>query len=170
MKIRIRVRGYDRVGRLADRFRAAGDGQLQQDLTSEMQAAAPPVLAKVQAAVRQASFPAEEPSPNHRIRSTGLRNRLAEATKTEPLASPPGVRFYVDGSAVNSADSRAGHKLAKYTDVELSRRWRHQVFGDPEAWFNQLGEPWFAQTIRPTEPQFRRGALTAMDKTARRLT
>lgn len=171
MKIRVRVSNHAQFGRLARRLRAAADGGLKQDLGAELQRAAPPVLAKVQAAVQQASFPAEEPSPNHRTRSTGLRDRLAAATKTEPLSAPVGVRFLVDGSVVNPADSRGGHKLAKYTDVELAPRWRHQTFGrtGPEDWFNQLGQPWFAVSIRPQEPRFRRGVEKAMDKTIRRI-
>lgn len=169
MRIRVRVKGHERFGRLARRFRAAADGQLKQDLGAELQRAAPPVLGKVQAAVLRASFPAVEPSPNHRTRSTGLRDRLAAATKTEPLAAPVGVRFLVDGAVVNPDDPRGGHQLAKYTDRELAPRWRHQVFGDEERWFNQLGQPWFAVSIRPAEPQFRRAVEQAMDKTARRI-
>lgn len=168
MKIRVRVKGHEKFGRLARRFRAAADGQLRQDLGTNLQAAAPPVLAKVQAAVARASFPAEVPSPNHRTRSTGLRDRLAAATKTAPLAAPVGVRFYVDGAAVDPANSRGGHKLAMYTET-LAPRWRHQVFGDPEAWFNQLGDPWFFPTIRGDEAPFRRGIEQAMDKTIRRI-
>lgn len=169
MKLRVRVSGYEKFGRLARRFRAAADGQLRSDLGTELQRAAPPVLAKVRSAVARASFPAEQPSPNHRTRSTGLRERLAAAAKTTPLAAPAGVRFYVDGSTVNPDDPRGGHALARYTDVELAPRWRHQVFGDPEVWFRQLGDPWFAVSIRPEEPRFRRGVETAMNKTARRI-
>lgn len=169
MKIRVRVSNHKQFGRLARRFREAADGQLKRDLGAELERAAPPVLTKVQAAVQRASFPAEKPSPNHRTRSTGLRDRLAAATKTEPLSSPVGVRFLVDGSVVNPADSRGGHKLAKYTDVEMAPRWRHQVFGDPERWFNQLGQPWFGSTIRADDRPFRRGVERGMDKTARRI-
>lgn len=169
MRIRVRVKGHEQVGRLARRLRAAADGGLKQDLGQELQRAAPPVLRKVQAAVVRASFPAESPSPNHRPRSTGLRDRLAAASKTAPLAAPVGVRFYVDGAVVIPADPRGGHALARYTDRELAPRWRHQVFGDEETWFNQLGDPWFAVSIRPQEPRFRRGVETAMDKTIGRI-
>lgn len=171
MKIRVRVKGYQKFGRLAARFRAAADGELSRDLGAELQRPAPAVLTKIRTRVRGSSFPAEEPSENHRTRSTGLRERLAAATTTQVLTSPVGVRFTVDGSVVNPADPRGGHALARYTDVELARRWRHQTFGrtGPDDWYIQLGDPWLGVSVRPEEIRFRRGVEKAIERTARRI-
>ncbi len=171
MRIRVRVSNYRQFGRLADRFRAAADGGLRTDLASGVQGTARPVVAKVQARVQQARFPAAVPSVNRRPRSTGLRDRLAAATSTVALLVPPGVRFTVDGSVVNPDDPRGGHALARYTDTTLAPRWRHQTFGreDPDDWFIQLGDRWFFVEIDANEPRFVRAVEVAMDKTARRI-
>jgi hypothetical protein len=169
MRLQVRVRGHRDLRRLAERLRAAADGQLERDAQTELVDAAPPVLAEVRAKVLGSSFPAAEPGRALGRRSTGLRARLADATRTEPLHAPVGVRFTVVGAVVEPDDPRGGHKLAKYTDTELAPRWRHQVFGDPDAWFNQLGDPWFFSTIRPAEPRFRAAVERAMSRTARRI-
>lgn len=171
MKIRVRVKGYEKFGRLAARFRAEADGGLRRDLGAEIERDAPAVLAKIRARVLRADFPAEQPSENYRRRSTGLRERLSAATTTQTLLSPVGVRFTVDGSVVNPADPRGGHALARYTDVELARRWRHQTFGrtGPKDWFIQLGDPWLGVSVRPEEIRFRRGVEKAIERTARRI-
>lgn len=171
MKIRVRVKRAEQFGRLGRRFREAAEGGLRDELGSQIRKAAPSSLLAAQTAVRRASFPAEVPSTNKRTRTTGLRERLATATKTAPLTSPPGVRFYVDGSTVNPADPRGGHALARYTDVELAPRWRHQTFGRVEAkdWYRQLGQPWFASSIRPDEPKYRTAVERAMERVARRI-
>lgn len=171
MKIRVRVSNHKQFGRLATRLREAA-AELSGELGSEIQAAAPPSVAAAQVAVLRASFPAVVPSKNKRTRTTGLRERLAAATKTTPLAAPPGVRFYVDGAVVNPANPQRGHSLARYTDVELAPRWRHSTFGRterPEDWYQQLGEPWLAVSIRPDEIKYRAGVERAMDRVARRI-
>lgn len=172
MRIRVRVRGHEQFGRLARRFREAADGGLRRDLGRELQRTAPPVQARVQARVRSASFPAVPSRGGGR--STGLRERFADAVKVLPLASPPGVRFTVDGSVVNPADPRGGHRLAQYSDGSARQRWRHRIpNGDPanpRAWFNQRPDPWFATSIAPEAPRFARGVEQAMDRTARRIT
>lgn len=170
MKIRVRVAGHERLGRLASRLRTAAE-ELPRDLQTELVGAAPPVLAKQKAAVLAAAFPAAEPSRNHRPRTTGLRTRLAAATSTRPLSSPPGVRFEVDGGAVLPANPRGGHQLAKYTDTELARRWRHQTFGrtGPDDWFVQRGQPWFFEPIRANEIRFSAGVERVVARTARKI-
>jgi hypothetical protein len=170
--IRVRVSGQEKLGRLSRRLRDAAGGGLDRDVTDELRRAAPPVLSRTRRAVLAASFPAATPSRRPSRRSTGLRSRLAAATGTIPLSSPPGVRFQVEGSGVLPGDGRGGHKLARYTDTELAPRWRHQVFGreeNPSDWFNQRGQPWFFVSIRGEEPRFARAVFAAMDKTARRI-
>lgn len=173
MKIRVRVSNYKQFGRLARRLREAA-ADLPAELGQGIRAEAPATLAKVQTQVRQASFPAETPSPNHRTRTTGLRERLANATTTEPLSAPPGVRFTVAGAGVRPEDPRGGHALARHTDATIGRiRWRHQIFdrdpSDPKSWFNQVGDPWFFVAISPDEPKFRAAVERVMDRTARKI-
>jgi hypothetical protein len=171
VRIQLRLKGHEKIGRLAARFRAEADGGLRRDLGAEIERDAPAVLAKIRARVMRSQFPAEQPSPTYRPRTTRLRERLAAATTTQTLTSPVGVRFTVDGSVVNPADPRAGHALARYTDVELARRWRHQTFGrtGPDDWFIQLGDPWLGVSVRPEEIRFRRGVEKAIERTARRI-
>lgn len=161
MRIRVRVKGHEKFGRLARRFRAAADGQLRSDLNAELLRASPPVVAKTRARVLGAAFPVVPGDGGSE--PTGFRARLAAATGTEPLGN--GVRFRVDGATVGER----GHRLAMLSDTELAPRWRHPVFGNREAWVTQRGQPWFFSSIRPEEPRFRRGVETAMDKTARRI-
>ncbi|QJY46653.1 hypothetical protein [Pseudonocardia broussonetiae] len=172
MKITVRIPKHRQFGALARRFRAAGDGTLERDLGAGLQQSAPPVLAKVHARVMAASFPASPSKGGGR--STGFRAALAGATKTEPLASPVGVRFFVDGDALGRGGTgRAGHRLAMYTEGIARNRWRHRAFGrdpeDPKSWFNQLPDPWFFPTFPGEESRFVRVVEQAMDKTARRI-
>ena len=169
MKIRVRVSNHQQFGRLARRLREA-----EVDADPELRRAAPAVLAAVQAAVRGSSFPAQPPSRRPRGRSTGLRQRLAEATTTQPLASPPGVRFTVEGAVIRPDDPRGGHALARHSDATVGRiRWRHLIpNGDPENgahWFNQKGDPWFFATIAPFEPQFTAAVERQMDRVVKHI-
>lgn len=169
VKIRVRVSGHEKAGRLARRLRAAADGGLRRDLGAELMRDARPVLALVRRRVLGASFPALNPSQTPQQRSTGLRLRLAEATDLRPLESPPGARLFVDGSAVDPSRPSRGHSLAKLSDGELKRRWRHQTFGDWRRPVTQAGDPWFFASIRPERPRFAAGVNRAMEKTARRI-
>lgn len=172
MKIRVRVSGQEKLGRLARRLRTAADGELERELKLALVTAAPPVLAQTRAAVLGASFPALVRGKGRHTGSTGLRGRLAAATSTKELNAPVGVRFEVEGSAVVPGNSRAGHSLARYTDTELKPRWRHQVFGRterPSDWFVQKGQRWFFVSIRAGEPRFVAGLEGVVDKIARRI-
>ncbi len=161
MKIRVRVSGHRKLGQLARRLRAAGDG-LQRDLNAELARTAPPVLTRVRSVVRAAEFPAAPGAGG--AGPTGLREGLAGATRSTPLGN--GVRFYVDGAAVGRP---RGHRLAMLSDTELAPRWRHPVYGNREAWVTQVGRPWFFAPIRAEEPRFATGVGRAIDKTIRRL-
>jgi hypothetical protein len=160
MTIRISVAGTGELSRLAKRFRAAADGGLQRDLTSQLTREGKPVLRQVQAAVRGIEVGSERGGGTA---STNLRGRLAAATTVEPDGT--GVLFEVHGGQVG----KAGHRLAKLTDVTLAPRWRHPVFGNRRVWKTNTGEPWFFVTIRAAENQFRGAVLRAMERTARRI-
>lgn len=166
MRIRVRVRRYEKFGTLARRFREAADGQLRRDAVNELQAASRPVLGAVRASVLSASFPVVPPGDGA-TPSKGLRERLAAATHVDPLGQGNGVRFQVEYGEV---DPKWGRRLAMLTDVELAPRWRHPVFGNRNYWVTQHGRPWFHAPIRAARPAFEAGIHRAMDKTARKIT
>lgn len=155
--------GTAELGRLARRFRAAADGGLQQDLTSEIRRESRPVLTQIKASVRSLEVGSEKGGTVPPDKSTNLRGRLAAATDVQPQGA--GVRFEVHGSRVGPA----GHRLAKLTDTELAPRWRHPVFGNRRVWKTNVGRPWFFVTIRAAEPRFRSAVLRAMQRTARKI-
>jgi hypothetical protein len=174
MKIKVRVRRYEKFGRLAHRFRDAANGDLQRDAVNELQRASPPVLARVRAGVLAASFPAVPPSVHDwDTPKKHLRERLAAATHVGPLPQGNGIRFAVEYEQV---DPQWGRRLAQLTDVEAASqgrggpRWRHPLFGDREHWYMQRGTPWFFVNIRPARPEFEAGIHRAMQRTARKIT
>lgn len=169
MRIRVRVRRYEKFGALGRRFRAAANGDLQRDATAELVAAAPPILARVRATVLAASFPAVPPSTQDwDTPKKHLRARLAAATHATPLPRGNGVRFAVEYEQV---DPEWGRRLAMLTDVAPGAfRWRHPLFGDRNHWYLQRGQPWFHAPIRAGRPEFEAGVRKAMTKTARKIT
>lgn len=165
MRLRVRVRRYEKFGTLARRFRDAADGDLRRDAVNELQSAARPVLGAVRASVLSASFPVV-PAGDGGTPSKGLRERLAAASHATPLPQGSGVRFQVEYGEV---DPKWGRRLAMLTDVELAPRWRHPVFGNRNYWVTQQGRPWFFSSIRPAAPAFESGVRRAMDRTARKI-
>jgi hypothetical protein len=161
--IRVQVSGTGDLGRLARRFRAAADGGLQRDLTSELRREGRPVLTQIKASVRSLEVGSERGGTAPPDNSTNLRGRLAAATDVQP--NGVGIRFEVHGARVGPS----GHRLAKLTDTELAPRWRHPVFGNRRVWRTNVGRPWFFVTIRRAENQFRGAVLRAMRKTARKI-
>lgn len=161
--IRIRVTGTNELDRLARRFRAAADGGFQRDLTAQITREGKPVLRQVQAAVRAIEVGSEKGGAVPPDTSTNLRGRLAAATDVQPQGN--GIVFEVHGARIG----KAGHRLAKLTDVTLAPRWRHPVFGNRKVWKTNTGVPWFFVTIRAAEPKFRAAVLRAMSATARKI-
>ena len=163
MTIRVQVAGTAELRRLARRFRAAAEDGLQRDLTTQLTREGRPVLRQVQSAVRAIEVGSERGGTAPPDTSTNLRGRLAAATTVEQQGT--GVRYEVHGARVG----KAGHRLAKLTDVTLAPRWRHPVFGNRRVWKTNVGQPWFFVTIRAAEPRFRSAVLRAMQRTARKI-
>lgn len=167
VRIKVRVRRYEKFGALAARFRDAANGDLRRDAVQELQSASHPVLARVRAGVLSASFPVK-PEGAGDTPTKGLRARLAAATHVTPLPHGNGVRFAVEGKQVDPA---WGHRLAQLTDKETAPRWRHPVFGRrDQPWVTQYGQPWFFGNIRTGRPEFEGGIHRAMGRTARKIT
>lgn len=168
-RITVRVGNRGDLRKLARRFRTAGSGGLQRDLTAGIARPSRPVLTKVRGAVRGAEFGSTRGGSARPDTSTGLRRQLAMATEVRRHGI--GVRFEVHGSRV---DARYGHRLAKLSDTTLAPRWRHPVFQhagrESTRWTTQVGQPWFFVPIQASRPQFAGGVRQAMETTARKIT
>ncbi len=83
------------------------------------------------------------PSAQSRRRSSGLRGKLAAATKLTIVTgkSRQGIGITTSAAKLSPADKamlRAWNK----------KKFRHGVFGDPNVVVNQPGNPFFGNTIR----------------------
>lgn len=153
------VQGARQLQRLARRFREHGDGaELRRDLRRNLRERAKPVVAEVKAAALRVQVSSTRGGIAYPNRSTGLRARVAKATKLSFARS--GVTILVSAKAFGAY----GSTLPKYLDSELEGygRWRHPVFGK-DVWTAQKGNPFFFVTIRRNAHVFRQGVLDAID-------
>lgn len=141
---------------LAQRLRSA-DRELKRDLRQRIREAGDPALR----AVRAAAMGIRMSSPGGGAiasGSTGLRGRIAGATKLGILAS--GVRFTVNERQV---DPRYGETLVAGSE---GTTWRHPIFGRRKGrWVEQTGSPWFYPTLQAEGPAFRRAVEKAVQDT-----
>ena len=144
---------YGEYRALAARLRTA-DRELKKDLRKRIRESGNPALTAVRSAaagIDMSGGPAG---------STGLRARLAKATKLSIMAS--GIRFVVREAQV---DPQYGDTLTAGSE---GATWRHPTFGrrkGKNAWHRQTGEPWFYPTLRAHGPAFRRAVEQAMRDT-----
>ena len=154
---RVRVQSsaaYGEYRALASRLRTA-DRELKKDLRKRIRESGNPALSAARAAamgIDMSGGPAG---------STGLRGRLARATKLSIMAS--GIRFVVREAQV---DPRYGATLTAGSE---GTTWRHPVFGNRNAWVPQTGSPWFYPTLRAHGPAFRRAVEQAMRDTLKKI-
>jgi hypothetical protein len=156
---RVRVQSsatYSQYRALAQRLRGA-DKELQRNLRRRIRQEGQPVLSAVRAAAAGIEMTSPGGSAGGSGRSTGLRARLAAATKLSVTAS--GISFQVQESKV---DPRYGDVLTAGSE---GHTWRHPVFGNRNAWVTQHGTPWFYPTVRAAQPAFRRAVEQAMRDT-----
>lgn len=99
-------------------------------------------------------------------RSTGLRARTARAIGISQTRK--GIRIQVSPKRFGDY----GVTLPRYLDTEASPRWikwRHPVFGNPDVWVEQQGEPWFFVTVTKHREKFRQAVSDAIDEMIREL-
>src|SRR5690606_4117003 len=137
------------------------DRQLQRDLRRRIRQEGQPALTAVRAAAQGIEM-TSTPSAGGGRRSTGLRARLAAATRVSAQAT--GVRIAVQE---NRVDPEYGNTLVQGS--EGLKRWRHPVFGNTEKWVGQKGSPWFYPTLRREGPAFRAAVERAMRDTMRKI-
>lgn len=135
--------------RLSRALKDAGRGDLQKELRQQIRRSGDPALAAARTAALGVDFSGGPAG------STGLRARIAGATRLQVLAS--GIRFQVFPSRV---DPKYGETLVLGSE---GKRWRHPTFGH-RPWKPQWGEPWFYPTLRSHGPAFRRAAVQAMHR------
>lgn len=155
--ITVKVGGRQRLDRLIRRLVAAAGGGLQERLGAGVVDESPAALE----AVRSAWAGVDVSSSKGGGSSSGLRARAAAATDFAPTGK--GVRFEVDGPAV---DSRYGRSLAWY--LNGVGRWRHPTYGR-SPWQQQSGEVVFAPTLLQQEPRYRARLERVMDEIAREI-
>lgn len=142
-----------------------GRVDLQRDLRQAVRREGEPAVAAVRAAIMAVDVTSSKGGTARPDRSTGLRARVAAATKVQ--ATTTGVKITVNGRQV---DLVYGKSLAWYL-AATRRPWRHPVFGrraNPADWQVQQGQPVFFPTLDAHRPAFRAAILRAMEDTARR--
>lgn len=117
----LKTRGFDRA--------------LPNHLRRRLRAAASPAADAAKAAALA--------TPSSGTGTTGLRAAIAASIRIE---IPAGVRRAGVFIKADASRMPAGQKtLAKR--LEGIGRWRHPLFGNREAWFNQRSHPYFRRTV-----------------------
>lgn len=157
-----RVAGAEQYKRLARRLADAGRGDLQRRLTREIRREGADALSDVRRAWRTVDVRSSGGGVVPPDRSTGLRRRVAAATRISVLGS--GIRIRVEGKRV---DPVYGQSLSRGLDG--LGRWRYPVFGNRAVRGENFGQEVFYRTLRRHEPRWRRGVIRAMEATAREI-
>jgi hypothetical protein len=147
---------WNEYRRLSKALKDAARKDLQAELRQEIRRAGQPALTATRSAVLGVDM-----SGGPAGRSTGLRARIAAATKLQVLGS--GIRFTVREKQV---DPKYGERLVLGSE---GTPWRHPVFGNRKAWVPQVGQPWFYPTLRSHGPAFRQAAVRAMHRIMSRI-
>lgn len=148
--VRMGVNGAGDARRLQRRLRAAGAGGLQRELARQLQQAGRPVVRDLRAAALAL--------PAHGGKSTGLRRKIAAATRSAPRIG--GVRFYI-------ATGQLGGQAALPALIHAAAGWWHPVFGRPPSVHQDSpAEPWFTTTVMANEDRLRQAVEEAMRRIA----
>jgi hypothetical protein len=144
------VRGIQDARNLQRRLRAAAAGGLQRELARQLQAAGRPVLLELRAAALAL--------PSKGVGSTGLRRKIAAATRSAPRIG--GVRFYVATAAL-------GGQAMLPQKIHDAAGWWHPVFGHrPYVYQDSPAFPWFTTTVEANEDRLRQACEEAMQRIA----
>lgn len=155
-----------RFKRLSTQLKAAGNGKLRRKLNNAVRNEGRAALRAVQRAWMTVDVTS---SAGGGTKSTGLRSRVAAATRIQILGS--GIRVSVQASKVDPVYGRS----LTYGLNGLGR-WRYPVFPDPDktraewTWRQNVGQEVFHTTLRRFEPRWRRGIQKAMDEIAAEIT
>lgn len=96
--------------------------------------------------------------PSKGVGSTGLRQKIAAATRSAPRIG--GVRFYV-------ATASLGGQSALPEKIHDAAGWWHRVFGHlPYVHQDTPAYPWFTTTVMANEGRLREACEEAMQRIA----
>lgn len=158
----IKLAGADKYARLAKRLKAASNGkELQRELRQRIYIEGQVAVRSVRRAAMAVDV---QSSGGGGTKSTGLRGRVATATNVSLTAR--GIRIKVNGRKV---DPKWGRDLARYLNNTAPRAWTHPVYGNENVIETQVGQEYFANSIRRHAPRFRAMAVQAMDEIAARI-
>lgn len=103
--------------------------------------------------------PEEAASGGRRRRSVGIRAAIAKGVRVQIVTGKRanGVRIVSTGAGL-SADRKPMVKAYN------RKTFRHQVFGNPEAWVEQRGRPYFGSVIASHSEGVRKAILRAVDE------
>lgn len=121
------------------KLRRAGDGRLKKKFRTELRACVAPMVPAVRASI--AAIPVKGPD------SSGLRTRMQRATRlsVKTTGRSAGVAILVDPKRMPDGQKA----LPQYMEgAEGHTRWRHPVFGDPDAWVTQEPHAYFFPIVR----------------------
>lgn len=129
-------------------------------LRRNLRAAVKPMVPAVRAAAL--AIPAHGPA------STGLRGRLAKATRVQVSLTPRkvGVSILVDPKKMGPGEKNLpaymeGMPVGRKGDT----RWRHPVFGHSDRrWASQDSHPFFYDTLRSLAPRSAAAVKAALDE------
>lgn len=148
--------------------------QLQKDLRrySKLPTWHDKIKAELRGPVREAEAKVKSkilsiPSRN-RTRGESLRRKMVRATKSnvETRNDLTGGFVWVDAYSMPSGEEN----LPAYMEgIRRYTRWRHMVFGNPEAWVTQRAHPYFRRTLRPYEAKSIAVAEKVIDQVKRDL-
>jgi hypothetical protein len=88
---------------------------------------------------------------SHSLRATISRNVKVSVTAK-------GVKFVLPKELIEKWEFPG-------RDLDRSIGWRHPVFGDKETWVTEHGNPWWANTLNDSTPDFRDAVLQAVQET-----
>ena len=169
-EIQIKAGGANKYREVARRLRKAGRGDLQRELTKAVRKEGQPALAAVRAAWLTVDVTSSRGGTARPDTSTGLRRRVARATKMRIRQN--GITLYVDAKRV---DPNYPTLVTYLNGFPRRRPWRHPVFAPKGtgradwAWTAQRGEEVFWPTANEHRPQWRAGVEAATDRFLREL-
>lgn len=153
------VRSGTELRRISSGLRQLSDGkQLRNAFSSELRAAAAPLVPAVRASIR--AIPSKT--------GTGdLRAAMARATKLSVRTVGPRAAVSI---AVDGTKMPAGKRALQSYMEGTKKPWRHPVYGNTEVWVSQQPHPYFYKVVRPLGATSRYAVNRVLNKTAKKIT
>jgi hypothetical protein len=149
--VEIQIRGGTELRRITRGLRRMDNRELLTRFRRELRAAVAPAVPRVRASITAI--------PTSGTQSTGLRRRLAKATRLEVRTTgrDASVAVRVDGRKM--PDGQGSLPAA----MEGSKPWWHPVYGNRGAGVRQPAHPYFYRVMRGLGPESRRAIGRVLD-------